>query len=91
MLTEEQAAEAYREMTDSTRDLLRVRHDARRECRIKPDPEVNPLAELDYEEGATWDELVLTTPERVRRTDRIAIQPLAPFAPPTGTGGVAAM
>jgi hypothetical protein len=56
MLTEKQAAEAYREMSDSTGDLLRVRHDARRERRVKPDPEVNPLAELDYEKGATWNE-----------------------------------
>lgn len=36
-------------------------------------------------------ELVVTTPELVRRTGRIGIQPLAPFAPPTGTGCAAAV
>jgi hypothetical protein len=50
MLTEEQRADAYREMTDSTRHLVRwTRDNARQEQRVKPDPETNPLAELDFE------------------------------------------
>jgi hypothetical protein len=35
---------------------VRVRWRARTIHRVKPDPEVNPLAELDYEEGATSDQ-----------------------------------
>jgi hypothetical protein len=50
MLTEEQAADAYREMTDSTRHLVRwTRDNLRQERRIKPDEETHALAELDYE------------------------------------------
>jgi len=41
--------------------------------------------------GAEVGELVLTTPQRVRRTDRIGIQSPSLFPPPTGTGCVAAM
>jgi hypothetical protein len=44
MLTEEQRAGAYREMTDSTRRLVRATRDnARREQRVKPDSETHPL------------------------------------------------
>ncbi len=40
----------HAEATDSTRRLVRAtRENARRVNRVKPDPEVNPLAELDYE------------------------------------------
>lgn len=58
---------------------------------VKPDEESHALTELDWEKEPTWDDLVLTTPERVRRNDRIGIQPLAPFARPTETDRVAAM
>jgi hypothetical protein len=54
MITEEQFAAAYADATDSTRDLVRwMRDNARREQRVKPDPETNPLAELDYEQEPT--------------------------------------
>ena len=56
MLTEEQAANAYEEVTDGCRRLVRVTSDnAPQWQRVKPDEELHPLAELDYEEGATWD------------------------------------
>jgi hypothetical protein len=59
MLTEEQAANAYEEATDGCRrSVLVTRDNAPQWQRVKPDPEVNPLAELDYEEGATWDQHV---------------------------------
>jgi hypothetical protein len=54
MITEEQFAAAYADATDSTRHLVRwTRDNARREQRVKPDPETNPLAELDYEQEPT--------------------------------------
>ena len=54
MITEEKNADAYRAMTDSTRHLVRwTRDNARQEQRVKPDPETNPLAELDYEKEPT--------------------------------------
>jgi hypothetical protein len=54
MLTEEDRADAYRQMTDSTRHLLRVaRDDARQWQRVKPDPEVHPLAGFDCEKEPT--------------------------------------
>lgn len=49
----EDIADAYSEMTDSTRHLLRVRNDDRKEHRVKPDPETHPLAEFDRKEQAT--------------------------------------
>ena len=50
MLTEEQRAGAYREMTDSTRHLVRwTRDNVRQQQRVKPDPETHPLAMFDYE------------------------------------------
>ena len=56
MLTEEQAA-AYAEATDGCRDsLLRARDNARQSQRVKPDPETNPLADLDCEKVPTWDQ-----------------------------------
>jgi len=56
MFTEEDGAAAYAEATDGCRHLVQVRNNAREEHRVKPDVETHPLAELDYEEGATWDE-----------------------------------
>jgi hypothetical protein len=54
MLTEEQRADAYREMTDGTRHLVRVTRDnARQWQRVKPDSEVHPLARLDCEKEPT--------------------------------------
>jgi hypothetical protein len=54
MLTEQQAADAYREMTDSTRDLVRwAGEEPRQRQRVKPDPETNPLADLDCEKVPT--------------------------------------
>jgi hypothetical protein len=69
MLTEEQRADAYREVTDSTRHLVRLtRNNARQEQRLKPDLEDNRLAEVDREEGATWNEHVpQATPLRASR------------------------
>lgn len=59
MLTEEDRADAYRQMTDSTRHLLRVARDNDwQNHRVKPDPETNPLAELDWGKEATWDQPV---------------------------------
>jgi hypothetical protein len=56
MLTEEQAANVYEEVTDGCRRLVRLTSDNARQWQpVKPDEETNPLAELDYEEGATWD------------------------------------
>lgn len=52
MITEEQRANLYREMTDSTRSLVGVRHEVPNQNRVKPDPEDNPLALLDYKEFA---------------------------------------
>jgi len=43
-------------MTDSTRHLVRwTRDNPQRQQRVKPDPETNPLAELDFEkEPIRW-------------------------------------
>jgi hypothetical protein len=50
MLTEEQAANAYEEVTDGCRRSVRVTSDnARRWQRAKPDEETNPLAGFDWE------------------------------------------
>jgi hypothetical protein len=57
MLTEDQIASAYREMTDSTRHLVRwTQVNGLRQERVKPDPETNPLADLDWEKELTWVE-----------------------------------
>ena len=54
MRTEEQRADAYREMTDSTRHLVRwTRDNVPQERRVKPDPETHPEAELDFEQEPT--------------------------------------
>lgn len=96
MLTEERAANAYADAMDGCR-LGRARQDsARIVCRVKPDEEVHPLAEVDWEKMATWNEPLVTTPQPYLcsgRTDCIAlvIQPLAPFARPIGKNRVAAM
>jgi hypothetical protein len=83
MRAEEQAA-AYEAVTDGSRHtLVGTRDNARQWQRVKPDEESHVLSELDFEEGATWDDLVLTTPERERRNDRIGIQIPSLFAPPT--------
>jgi hypothetical protein len=83
MRAEEQAA-AYEAVTDGSRHTLAgTRDNAPQWQRVKPDEESHVLSELDFEEGATWDDLVLTTPELVRRNDRIGIQIPSLFAPPT--------
>jgi hypothetical protein len=92
MLTEEQAAAAYAEATDGCRPLVRATpENARHEQRVKPDEESHVLSELDFDEGATWDDLVLTTPELVRRTDSIGIQSPVLYGPPIGKTRAAAM
>ena len=92
MLALEQAASAYEQATNGCRRLVRLTgDDARLRQRVKPDEETNPLGELDFEEGATWDDLVLTTPELVRRTDSIGIQSPALYEPPIGKNRAAAM
>jgi hypothetical protein len=50
MITEEHLANAYEGATDGCRRLVRATRDsARTENRVKPDPEVHPLADLDCE------------------------------------------
>jgi hypothetical protein len=49
----EDISDLYRDATDSTRSLIRVRHEAPKRDRVKPDPESGRLAEFDYEELAT--------------------------------------
>ena len=54
MLTEEQAADAYREMTHGCRYLIPpTSHIVRQAQRVKPDEETHLLAELDYEKEPT--------------------------------------
>ena len=92
LITEEQAAIAYEEATDGCRrSVLGTRDNALHWQRVKPDEESHVLAELDFEEGATWDDLVLTTPELVRRTDSIGIQSPVLYGPPIGKNRAAAM
>lgn len=97
MLTEEDRSDAYREATDSTRHLVRwTRDNARQWQRVKPDPETNPLADLDCEKVPMWDEPLVTTPLLhlgSGRTDCIAlaIQPPAISGQPTEKDCVAAM
>ena len=92
LITEEQAAIAYEEATDGCRPLVRLTSDHVRQWqRVKPDEESHVLAELDFEEGATWDDLVLTTPELVRHTDSIGIQSPVLYGPPIGKTRAAAM
>ncbi len=97
MLTEEQAANAYEQATDGCRPLVRLTSDhARQWQRVKPDEESHALSELDFEEGATWDEPLITTPLLhlgSGRTDCIALvtQPPVPSGPPNGKNRAAAM
>ena len=96
MLTEEQASADYADAKDRCRlSALGDRDNAHQSRRVKPDPETNPLADLDCEKEPTWSEPLVTTPPPRRcsgRTDCIAwaIQPPALSVPPTGTGCVAA-
>jgi hypothetical protein len=47
-------ADAYAEVTDGCRLLIApASHIVRQTQRVKPDPETNPLAELDYEKEPT--------------------------------------
>jgi hypothetical protein len=88
----EQAANAYAEATDGCRRLARLTgDDARLRQRVKPDEETNPLAGFDWEKEPTWDDLVLTAPELVRRTDSIGIQSPVLYGPPIGKNRAAAM
>ena len=60
MLSEEQAASAYEQATDGCRrSVLGTRDNALHWQRVKPDPETNPLADLDCEKVPTWDQPVL--------------------------------
>jgi hypothetical protein len=72
------------------------RNNARQWQRVKPDPETNPLADLDCEKIPRWNEPLVTTPLLhlgSGRTDCIVLvtQPLAIFERPTETDRVAAM
>ena len=96
-ITEEASAAAYAEATDGCRpSLVGTRDTARQWQRVKPDPETNPLAEIDWEKEPTWHEPLVTTPLLhlgSGRTGCIALvtQPLAPFARPIETDHVAAV
>lgn len=49
-LKDQDAADRYAEVTDGCRYLFPpVNHNVNRRQRVKPDPETNPLAEVDYE------------------------------------------
>jgi hypothetical protein len=52
----EDIAHAYAEATDGCRCLFPLGSDFRPRQRDKPDPETNPLADLDCEKVPTWDE-----------------------------------
>jgi hypothetical protein len=72
MLTDEQAASGYEQATDGYRhSLLGARDNARQWQRVKPDEELHPLAELDYEGGDVGSSLcrTLLLCERVRARD----------------------
>ncbi len=53
MTKKEDIGDLYRDATDSTRSLVRVRHEAPKRSGVKPDAEDNPLAKLDYDELPT--------------------------------------
>lgn len=96
MLAEEQAAAAYEQATDGCRrSVLDTRGSAPHWQRVKPDPETNPLADLDCEKLPMWDEPLVTTPLPhlcSERTDCTVpeMQPLATYEPPTGKDRAAA-
>jgi hypothetical protein len=63
MLTEEDRADAYREMTDGSRRLVRATRDsARQRQRVKPDLETHPDAAFDHEEEAKTSDSVRNEP-----------------------------
>jgi hypothetical protein len=68
MLTEEETAAAYEEATDGCRLwALGDRDNARQARRVKPDPETNPLADLECEKVPTWvEQTVQAMPLRAR-------------------------
>ncbi len=82
MPAEEQTAAAYEEATDGCRhSLLGTADSARQLERVKPDPETNPLADLDSEKVSTWDDPLITTPRRdlcSGRTDCVASEDQPP-------------
>jgi hypothetical protein len=97
MPTEEQAASAYEQATDGCRpSVLGTRDDARQWSRVKPDEELHPLAELDYEKEPTWKEPLVTTrlphlcSERTYCTT-LVIEPPALYEQPTEKDCVAAV
>lgn len=59
MSTKEQAANAYALATDGCRrSVIGTRDNAPQWQRVKPDPETNPLVDLDCEKVQTWDHRV---------------------------------
>jgi len=59
LITEEQAAADYTDATDGCRrSALGMRDNAQDWQRVKPDPETNPLADLDCEKVPTCDHRV---------------------------------
>jgi hypothetical protein len=59
MVTQGQAAADYADAIDGCRhSLLGTRDNARQWQRVKPDPETNPLADLDCEKVPTWHQPV---------------------------------
>lgn len=97
MLTEEQAANGYEEATDGCRRSVRMPSDnAPHWQRVKPDEEVHPLAELDWEKEPTWNEPLVTTPLLHLCSGRIdciaqVTQPPVLCGPPIGKNPVAAV
>jgi hypothetical protein len=76
--------------------LLDTRDNARQWSRVKPDEELHPLAEVDWEKEPMWNEPLVTTrlPHLCsQRTDctTVVIQPLALYEQPTEKDCVAAM
>ncbi len=68
MPTLQQSTHDYDVATDGCRRVVRgTRDDARREQRVKPDPETHPEAAFDYEEGVlrfSLFDLILLPPPR---------------------------
>ena len=59
MSRNEDVAHTYAEATDGCRYLIPpASHIVRQARRVKPDPETNPLADLDCEKVPTWDQRV---------------------------------
>jgi hypothetical protein len=53
MMMEEERADAYREMTGTRHSVRWTRDSVRQRRRVKPDPETNPLADIDWEKEPT--------------------------------------